>query len=238
MKPTLTLLAALLTPLAALHAADASSKTSTLPRTEVSFRTSDAELQRLYDAAESRAASNIVQFTPTMKAMVEGGGYQNVWIETQPMGGEMYAKRNLEVALNNQILFMLGQRADGRLPGMVTSGISARKSGQDKKPPEGMIWMPEQDLLADFEMFQGYYFPDPAWRSSQRGHGLTLDTPSSFEKSQRHASQREAGCEKSALARSIAPPSEQGKSCPPHRDCYQDVRSMNREPDDLRCSEP
>ncbi|MFZ4766173.1 MAG: hypothetical protein ACOYMN_14580, partial [Roseimicrobium sp.] len=124
MKPILTAL--LLAPLAALQAADAPSKTSELPRTEVSFRTSDAELQRLYDAAESQAASNIVQFTPTMKALVEGGGYQGVWLETQPMGGEMYAKRNLEVALNNQIIFMLGQRADGRLPGMVTSGISAR----------------------------------------------------------------------------------------------------------------
>ena len=31
-------------------------------------------------------------------------------------------------------------------------------------PPEGMIWMPEQDLLASFEMLQGYCFPDPAWR--------------------------------------------------------------------------
>ena len=79
-------------------------------------------MQRLYDAAEASLLGNIVQFTPTQKALVEGGGYRNVWIETQPMGGEMYAKRNLEVALNNQIFFLLGQRADGRLPGMVVSG--------------------------------------------------------------------------------------------------------------------
>jgi hypothetical protein len=90
--------------------------------TGVSFHTSDANLQRLYDAAEASLLGNIVQFTPTQKALVEGGGYRNVWIETQPMGGEMYAKRNLEVALNNQIFFLLGQRADGRLPGMVVSG--------------------------------------------------------------------------------------------------------------------
>jgi len=74
--------------------------------TGVSFHTSDANLQRLYDAAEASLLGNIVQFTPTQKALVEGGGYRNVWIETQPMGGEMYAKRNLEVALNNQILFL------------------------------------------------------------------------------------------------------------------------------------
>ena len=44
---------------------------------------------------------------------------------------------------------------------MVVSGIAARKTGYDKHPPEGMIWMPEHDLLADFEMLQGYCFPDP-----------------------------------------------------------------------------
>lgn len=139
----------------AVHAAE---------ETGASFRTTDADLQRLYDAAESLAALNVVQFTPKMSVLVEGGGYQGAWIETQPMGGEMYAKRNLEVALNNQVIFLLGQRADGRLPGMITSGISARTSGKDTNPPEGMIWMPEQDLLASFEMLQGYCFPDPAWR--------------------------------------------------------------------------
>ena len=155
-KPILTLLAALLlAPLAALNAAD---------KTGVSFRTSDANLQRLYEAAEARLGENIVQFTPAMKVLVEGGGYSNAWIETQPMGGEMYAKRDLQLALNNQLIFMQAQRADGRLPGMVISGDAARKSGYDKQPPEGMIWMPENDLLADFEMLQGYCFPDPAWR--------------------------------------------------------------------------
>ena len=57
--------------------------------TGVSFHTSDANLQRLYDAAEASLLGNIVQFPPTLKALVEGGGYPNVWIETQPMGGEI-----------------------------------------------------------------------------------------------------------------------------------------------------
>ena len=160
--PTLTLLTALLLAPLDVLAADSSSKTSALPRTGVSFHTSDAELQQLYDAAESKAASNIVQFTPTMKALVEGGGYVNAWIDTHPMGGEMYAKRNIEVALNNQLIFIHAQRADGRLPGMVISGETARKKW--KQPREGMVWMPEHDLLASFEMLEGYYFPDPAWR--------------------------------------------------------------------------
>ena len=171
MKPTLTLLTALLLAPLVAPAADSSSKTIALSRTGVSFHTSDAKLQQLYDAAESQAASNVVQFTPTMKALVEGSGYSAVWIETQPMGGEMYAKRNLEVALNNQLLFLMGQRADGRLPGMVVSGETVLKRGWDKKPPEGpyitpegYVWLPEQGVAVYFAMLQGYCFPDPAWR--------------------------------------------------------------------------
>ena len=99
-----------------------------------------------------------------MKILVEGGGYPNAWIETQPMGGEMYAKRDVQMALNNQVIFMLGQRADGRMPGMVVSGDTARQRGWDKKPPEGYVWLPEHDMAADYEMFQGYCFPEPAWR--------------------------------------------------------------------------
>lgn len=43
----------------------------------VSFRTRNGDLQRLYDAAEARLAENIVQFTPTLRILVEGGGYPN-----------------------------------------------------------------------------------------------------------------------------------------------------------------
>jgi len=102
------------------------------PVTSVSFRTSDARLQRLFDAAEAKAATNIVQFTPTMKILVEGGGYENAWIETQPMGGEMYAKRNIDIALNNQVIFMQSQRADGRFPGMI---VRAPRAGTGMEGP-------------------------------------------------------------------------------------------------------
>ena len=132
--------------------------------TSVSFQSNDADLQRLYDTADARIRENIVPFTSSMKVLVEGGGYPNAWLETQPMGGEMFAKRDLRIALNNQLIFMLGQRDDGRLPGMVISGKVARKNGWDQKPPEGHIWMPEADLAADFEMIQGFCFPEPAWK--------------------------------------------------------------------------
>ncbi len=133
-------------------------------QTGVTFKSDQAGLQRLYDAAEARLEENIVQFTPSMKVLVEGGGYPNAWIETQPMGGEMAAKRDAQTALNNQAIFMLAQRDDGRLPGMVVAGETARRQGWDRSPPEGYVWMPEVDLAADFEMFQGFCFPEPAWR--------------------------------------------------------------------------
>jgi hypothetical protein len=132
--------------------------------TSVSFRTDDLLLQHFFNQAESGEAANIIQFTPAMKILVEGGGYNNAWLETQPMGGEMYAKRDVSVALNNQLIFMFAQRPDGRLPGMVKSGAVVRKSGQDTNHPDWMIWLPKPDILADYEALQGYCFPDPAWK--------------------------------------------------------------------------
>jgi hypothetical protein len=133
-------------------------------KTEVSFQTTDKELQKLFDTAVAKANANLVQFTPSMQVLVEGAEYPNAWIETQPMGGEMFARHNVQVALNNQVVFMLGQRKDGRFPGMVIAGDTSIKNGWDKKPPESHIWYPKHHLSASFEMFQGYCFPEPAWR--------------------------------------------------------------------------
>jgi len=133
-------------------------------QTHYRFQTANEALQRLHDEAERKLLGNLVQFTPSMKVLVEGGGYPNAWIETQPMGGEMYAKRDLQTALNNNVIFMVTQREDGRLPGMVIAGETTRKNGWIENPPEAHLWFPEADILADFEMFQGFCFPEPAWR--------------------------------------------------------------------------
>jgi len=134
-------------------------------RTGVSFRTNDAELQQLFDAAEAKAAENVVQFNPAMKVLVEGGGFPAAYLETQSMGGEMYAKRNLEVALHNQLVFMLGQRADGRFPGYVSPVNSARKSYfKNGKWQEGFVEAPSLGMVFDYRMIQGYCFPTTAWK--------------------------------------------------------------------------
>ncbi len=107
----------------------------------VSFRAEDDVLQRVYDAAESKCRGNLQSFNGRT-VLVEGGGYEKIWLETQPMGGEMYALRNLEAARNNCSLFMEHQRADGRLPGSIQC-VDGRVEPQ-------------------FNKYQGFCFPFPA----------------------------------------------------------------------------
>jgi len=146
------------------HAEDPQPWFRTSVKTGMTFQTNDKQLQKLFDTAVTKLKGNLVRFTPSMKVLVEGGGYQNTWIETQPMGGEMFARHDVQVALNNQVVFMLGQREDGRLPGMVIAGDTVIARGWDKNPREGYVWIPKHHLAASFEMFQGYCFPEPAWR--------------------------------------------------------------------------
>ncbi len=89
-----------------------------LPETGVLFKTSDLKLQRVFDEAERLAKLNMKNFGK-YEVMVEGAGYSAVYLETQPIGGAMYAKRDIEIAKNNQLVFMDCQREDGRLPGSV-----------------------------------------------------------------------------------------------------------------------
>lgn len=78
--------------------------------------------------------------------LVEGGGYEKIWLETQPMGGAMYATRNFTVGLNNSLLFMRHQRADGRIPGSIAVIDGA--------------------VVPQFNKFQGFCFPPLRWIST------------------------------------------------------------------------
>ena len=118
-----------------------------LPNTYVQFHTADAAIQQLYDTAERKCLNNLNSFAGD-QVLVEGGGYEKIWLETQPMGGEMYAKRNMTAALNNQLLFMRHQRADGRIAGSI-QGFPATAEH-------------EAFVEAQFNKFQGFCFPWPA----------------------------------------------------------------------------
>ena len=112
-----------------------------LPETSVSFQCKSEKLQRVYDEAEEKCRLNLKRFGSD-PVLVEGGGYEKIWLETQPMGGEMYALRNLEAAKNNCLLFMRHQRSDGRLPGSIqcVDGVTEPQ----------------------FNKYQGFCFPFPA----------------------------------------------------------------------------
>jgi hypothetical protein len=53
----------------------------------VQFSTSDADLQRSYDHAIQCELGNGKEFLPGLVNVVEGAGYGNVWLETQPYVG-------------------------------------------------------------------------------------------------------------------------------------------------------
>lgn len=105
------------------------------------FKTSDPLLTAIYNSAVEKSENNIVNFNGK-RALVEGGEYRNLWLETQPMAGEMYAKRNLEVGFNNINLFMDAISDEGMLPGMLSFIDGVYKEHHD--------------------FIQGYCFPYPA----------------------------------------------------------------------------
>ena len=83
-----------------------------LTHTHVEFQNDSVDgswLKELFDRCESYCVQNLAVFTDKL-VLREGSDYDGVWLETQPMGGEMYAKRNMEAALNNQLIFMENQR--------------------------------------------------------------------------------------------------------------------------------
>ena len=54
--------------------------------TDVKFNISDPIWQKVYDAAEEKARLNVLAFC-SRPVLIEGGGYNGIWLETQPMGG-------------------------------------------------------------------------------------------------------------------------------------------------------
>jgi hypothetical protein len=129
-----------------------------LIRTSVTFQIDDPLIQKLYDAAESKLKNNLKNFGDR-QVLIEGGGYHKIWLETQPMGGEMYAKRDMTAAINNQLLFMEHQRPDGRMPGSIMT--------EDGK------------IIPQFNKFQGFCFPAPAlnmyyWMGQDKGYLMLL----------------------------------------------------------------
>lgn len=123
--------------------------------TGVIFTSSDTALKKLFDTAEAKAIKNIKYYSSAYNVMVEGGGYPFVWLETQPMGGVMYAKRDLNIALDNILVFINNQRTDGHLPGMVFNTSNNIWNLHDPTSEGGTLGL-------HFDCLQGLYLARPA----------------------------------------------------------------------------
>ncbi len=110
-----------------------------LPSVDYSLKMQNENLDRLYNTAVEKCRRNLKSFGGET-VLVEGGGYEKIWLETQPMGGEMFARYSMEAALNNHLMFMKTQRADGRMAGSIQS-------------------FPDGRVEAQFNKFQGFCFP-------------------------------------------------------------------------------
>jgi len=124
-------------------------------KTGVVFESENVELKKLFDVAEAKAASNIHVYTPEYTVMVEGGEYPFVWLETQPMGGVMYAKRDIKIALDNILIFIQNQRNDGLLAGMIYNTANNVWNMKDSTSADGSLGL-------HFESLQGLYLAQPA----------------------------------------------------------------------------
>ena len=91
----------------------------TVEKTGVRFHTEDVALASVFREGERLCLENQAVFGG-LPILREGAKYNGVWLETQPMGGEMYASRDASVALANHLIFMKYQRRDGKLPGMIS----------------------------------------------------------------------------------------------------------------------
>lgn len=108
--------------------------------TSVCFTAEDEKLKAVFDDCERLCKENIKTFND-YDVLIEGAKYNGVWLETQPMGGEMYAKRNMKTALSNILIFLRYQRRDGKFPGMISYQNS---------------WL---GIVAHYDWMQGCFLP-------------------------------------------------------------------------------
>ena len=114
-----------------------------IPSASVVFESADSDLKWIFDECERLCTENRKVYAD-YNVLIEGSKYKGVWLETQPLGGEMYAKRDIEAALSNILIFVRFQRRDGRYPGMISF-----KNHMDR-------------VVAHYDWMQGCFFAEPA----------------------------------------------------------------------------
>ena len=127
-----------------------------MKKTGVEFTTTDKLLKKIFDGAEAVCTGNLADFDGR-RVLVEGAGYRSMWPETQPMAGEMYAKRDMEIAVQNQLIFLDYQLPNGRLPGM----LHVNTTGDVENQPGNIVIEPI-GVTASYGWLQGMCYPQHA----------------------------------------------------------------------------
>ena len=122
-----------------------------MKKTGVSFLTEDNDLQRVYDLAESGWKKNIKSFGDK-KLTITGAGYDAIWPETTPVEGRLLYGRDLNLAVQSQLIWMETQRRDGCVPGMIQQFYTTAAACQPGIEPQ------IAGYSAIFGWIQGIYF--------------------------------------------------------------------------------
>lgn len=144
------------------------------------FRTEDAGLQHICDAALETLAGNRVQFPSYAgPVLVEGSVYHGVWLECAPQEGEVYERVGpgpaRQQARNNHLIFFALQKDDGQLPCSVKQDGAAFGQIQMVVPIAATAWELAQ-RTGDQELLEKAYAACGRWDAWLRKYRNTRGT--------------------------------------------------------------
>ncbi len=123
---------------------------------KVMFATSDSRLQHMYDEAERLLKDNIVR-VDNIELLIDGAGYNAMWIEDGPMYADLIARRRPDISRNIIETIMRHQRTDGR-PGGMYKIMSAKDADNQTESVTDDI----SGLIVYYGYLQGFCFPEHA----------------------------------------------------------------------------
>jgi hypothetical protein len=140
------------------------------------FRTDNRKLQAAYDAALTGLRKNVGQvFGFGRPVLIEGAGYNGVWLECAPHEGLAYAAVDAKVAAANHEVFFALQREDGYLPCYVWSDRMGTGQIQMVVPIAATAWELSR-IVQDEEFLARSYAACTRWDEWLARHRDTRGT--------------------------------------------------------------
>jgi hypothetical protein len=146
----------------------------------VQFTSEDADLMRVYNAAQSTLRGNLVQF-PVFPdpVLVEGSVYHGVWLECAPQEAQVYRAVGPEtaqgIARNNHLIFFALQKEDGQIPCSIKANGPAFGQIQMVVPIAATAWELARQT-GDSELLDKAYSSCARWDAWLRRYRNTRGT--------------------------------------------------------------